>query len=159
MYVSSRGNLILVFLHLYWNFFCQIRTWNLMPLKFPLNVRIWVPISSLLVRIQVCSLCKDKQTNREVSGQLLLFILIHCMLGIREMLQRHCLDVKRLSLNSGRPYCRVLQIKSILLCFLLHSKKQWYEIDKYVDSAICLENRKAVGCLTQRGYLGSRISI
>lgn len=126
MHVSSRSDLLLVFLHLYWNFFFQIRTWNLMPLKFPLDVRVGIPISALLVRIQGCSLCKDKQTNGEMRGQLLLISLIHCMPGIREMLQRHSLDVKALSLNLGKPYCRTL-----------HSKKRRYEIDKCVDSPIC----------------------
>lgn len=43
-----------------------------MPLKFPLDVTVAVPISVLLVRIQGCSLCKDKQTNGEVRGQFLL---------------------------------------------------------------------------------------
>lgn len=110
MYVSSRNYLLLVFLHLEWSFLYQIST-CLMPLKFPLDLMVAIPISALLVRIQRCSLCKDKQTNGEVRGQFLLISLIHCMPGIRERLQRHCLDVKRLTLNSGRPYCRTLRSK------------------------------------------------
>lgn len=85
MYVSSRSFLLLVLLHLYWNFLCQIRAWNLMPLKFPLDVMVAIPISALLVRIQGCSLGKDKQTNGEVRGQCLWISLIHCMPGIREI--------------------------------------------------------------------------
>lgn len=77
-------DLLLVFLHLYWNFLCGIRIWNLMPLKFPLAIMVAITISALLFRIQGCSLCKDKQINGEVRGQFLLISLIHCMSGIRD---------------------------------------------------------------------------
>lgn len=68
MYISSRSDLFLVFLQLYWIFLCQVITWSLMPLKFSLAIMVAIPISALLVRIQGCSLCKDKQTNGEVRG-------------------------------------------------------------------------------------------
>lgn len=64
IYVSGRNYLLLVFLHLHWNFLCQIGTCSLMPLQM-----VAIPISALLVRIQGCPLCKDKQTNGEMRGQ------------------------------------------------------------------------------------------